>query len=78
MKKYVIVGVTENYEKRYVKDTVETGFEWVKDHREATKICDYDLALIEWDYIRKYHSQGFKRIFVPIYDEDTPPWNEAD
>lgn len=76
MKKYIIIGITHNGTKLYIKDQSEYDFIWVKDHKRATKYHDYDLALLDWNYIIKYHSQAMKRIFIPIYDETIPPWNE--
>lgn len=76
MRKYIIMGVTEKMEKLYISGNDITDFKWVKDHKQANHYCDYELALIDWDSVIKFMSDGMKRIFIPIYDINDTPWKE--
>lgn len=75
MTQYIIMGIKKDGQKRYMQ-TDGKDYKWVRYHKQATHFNLHDEALKEWNYIIKFHSNNFKRIFVPIYDINEVPWNE--
>lgn len=75
MTKYIIMKIdAETHEKTFLKGDEQSNFKWVEDHKQASHYCDYELALLDWNYAIKWNNPNGDRIVIPMYDSNIPPW----
>lgn len=74
MKKNIIVkSNADTREKLYLKGNAED-FKWVKSPFDANHYDIYDVALLDWSYACRWYNPNGDRIFIALYDPDSPPW----